>query len=305
MAGLEIDDEDGAALRVHRGGRPLLRYVYRPADAQFESPRPYLHPMWTLDGQEVTLHRPHDHVWHKGVALSLPNVRGPGGSANFWGGPTYVRGRGYVQLPNDGAMRHREFTGLSAAGDTATVAQTLHWVTEPGATWFTEARALAVAVDAGRWTLRFDTRITNVSGAEVVFGSPTTEGRDNAGYGGLFWRGPRSFTGGTAYVPGRAGADDLMGVRAPWMAFTGVHDGSGARSTLVMVDGPDNPGHPTRWFVRSEIFAGLCPAPFFDTEVALAPGAELALRYAVVVADGDPGLAGAASLADAALEWLR
>jgi hypothetical protein len=285
---------------IRRGGAPLARYVYRPDDAQLESPRPYLHPVWTLAGHEVSLNRPHDHVWHKGIALSLPNVRGPGGTANFWGGPTYLREHAYVQLPNNGAMRHVGFAERSGAG----VAHELTWVTEPGATWFTETRRLSFAAGPDAWTLVFDTRITNVSGAEVVFGSPTTEGRDNAGYGGLFWRGPRSFTGGRVYVAGRSGADDLMGVRAPWMAFTGVHDGSGARSTLVMVDGPDNPGHPTPWFVRSEIFACLCPAPFFATEWSLADRAELRLRYAVVVADGDPGPDGAAELADAARELL-
>ena len=38
---------------------------------------------------------------------------------------------------------------------------------------------------------------------------------------------------------------------------------------------------------RSTPFACLCPAPFFDTEVALEPGDAVALRYAVVIADGE------------------
>jgi hypothetical protein len=38
--------------------------------------------------------------------------------------------------------------------------------------------------------------------------------------------------------------------------------------------------------VRSTPFACLCPAPFFDTEVTLAPREAVVLRYAVVVADG-------------------
>ena len=29
-----------------------------------------------------------------------------------------------------------------------------------------------------------------------VFGSPTTAGREQAGYTGLHWRGPRDFSGG-------------------------------------------------------------------------------------------------------------
>jgi hypothetical protein len=118
-------------------------------------------------------------------------------------------------------------------------------------------------------------------------GSPTTQGRPHAGYGGLFWRGPRSFTGGTVTVPEGSGGDELMGLRTPWMAFSGVHDGHGHTSTIVMVDAPTNAGHPTRWFVRATPFAALCPAPFFDTELTVPPGEAVGLRYAVVIADGD------------------
>ena len=121
-----------------------------------------------------------------------------------------------------------------------------------------------------------------------MIGSPTTEGRPNAGYGGLFWRGPRSFSGGTVHVPGVAGGDELMGTRAPWLGFTGRHDGHGRVSTLVFVDAPDNPGHPTKWFVRTGIFACAGPAPFFDAEITVPTGAALTRRYAVVIADGEP-----------------
>jgi len=293
MTGLRLARDDDA-LSVSHGEQELLRYVYRPTEAQLESPRPYFHPLRTLAGECVSLYRPHDHVWHKGIAWSLPNV----GSENFWGGPTYVRNHGYVQLPNNGATRHRDFPVLHADDHVVSVTEQLDWVTEAGSTWFTERRTFAVTVDNHAWTLTFATRFTNISDARVVMGSPTTEGRDNAGYGGLFWRGPRSFSGGRVYVPNRIGADDLMGVRAPWLAFTGQHDGTGRRSTLVFVDAPDNLGHPTQWFVRSEMFACVCPAPFFSTEVPVAPGESLSFRYAVVIADGDPGVDGAAKLAD-------
>lgn len=89
QAGLTLTHEHGRSLWVRHRGRSLLRYVYQPWDAQLESPRPYFHPIHTLGGDEVSLYRPHDHVWHKGIAWSLPNV----GPANFWGGTTYRRPR--------------------------------------------------------------------------------------------------------------------------------------------------------------------------------------------------------------------
>jgi hypothetical protein len=302
-AGLSLLHEHGRALTVRHREQPLLRYVYRPWDVQLESPRPYFHPLRTLGGDQVSLYRPHDHVWHKGIAWSLPNV----GAANFWGGPSYHRGHGYRQLPNDGAMRHRDFAEVSAEPDVVRVRHRLDWVTEPGETWFEEVRGFAVTVGpAGTgWTLAYDTRFRNVSDAVITIGSPTTEGRENAGYGGLFWRGPRSFTGGTVYAPELAGGDELMGTRAPWLGFTGRHDEHDRSSTLLFVDDPDNAGHPTRWFVRSGPFACVCPAPFFNTEVPVAPGETLRFRYAVTIVDGDPGLAGCARLAEVGLAALR
>jgi hypothetical protein len=293
---LRLTHELGHALHVRYNGVRLLRYVYAPPEPQVESPRPYFHPVRTLGGDRVSIYRPHDHVWHKGIAWSLPNV----GPENFWGGPTYTRDRGYAQLPNNGAMRHRRVERLDATPERVDAAHRLDWVTERGETWFEERRAFTVTVrpEAGAWVLGFTTHLTNVSGRPVPIGSPTTQGRENAGYGGLFWRGPRAFTGGTVLAPGVAGGDELMGLRAPWLGFTGRHDGHGRWSTLVFVDAPENPGHPTRWFVRSEMFAGVCPAPFFAEEVPVPPGGSLALRYAVVIADGIRDPDGAARLAD-------
>jgi hypothetical protein len=276
--GLTVD----AALRFTSDGTELARYVYLPTDAQLESPRPYFHPLRTLGGDAVSLYRPHDHVWHRGIAWSLPNVAGPTGPANFWGGPTFLRGRGYVQLPNNGTTRHLSFSSVTPSA----VVEELAWDTEQGERWFTESRTLSFAVAGDAWTLGFATTFTNRSGREIVLGSPTTEGRENAGYGGLFWRGPRSFTGGTVFVPGASGGDELMGVRAPWLGFLGRHDGHGRSSTLVFVS-PDE----VRWFVRSTPFAAVCPAPFFDTSVAVAPGESRSYRYAVVIADGAPSAA--------------
>ena len=58
----------------------------------------------------MSLFRPHDHVWHKGIAWSLPHV----GEHNFWGGPTYVHGSSYVQLDNNGSAVHRAMTALTS-----------------------------------------------------------------------------------------------------------------------------------------------------------------------------------------------
>ncbi len=294
---LNLVHDESDALEIHYAGQQLLRYVYSPPEAQLESPRPYFHPLRTLGGEVVTLYRPHDHVWHKGLAWSLPNVVQAGATENFWGGPTYLRQGGYQQLSNNGAQAHLSFLHTDNDG----FAHRLRWLTERGEHWFDEQRSISVAVrpEEQAWVLGFQTTLSNVSGVEIVIGSPTTEGRENAGYGGLFWRGPRSFSSGLVFAPGVAGSDELMGTVAPWLGFSGRHDETGHTSTLVFVDDPENFNYPAKWFVRARMFACICPAPFFDKEFRFAPGASLTLRYRLVIADGPrdyPAVAKLASL---------
>jgi hypothetical protein len=287
--------DDGTTVLASWDGAELFRYVYLPGDPQVESPRPYLHPVRTLAGELVTVYRPEDHPWHKGISWSLPNV----GTENFWGGPTYRRGDGYVQLDNNGAMRHDGFAPIRASrteeGDVqGSLAERLTWVTAAGEALFAEQRVITAAMTAGRagWSLGFQTTMRNVGGRTVAIGSPTTEGRENAGYGGLFWRGPAGFSGGTVLTPEGPGGDEVMGWRGPWLAFaTPV-------ATLIFRDSPGNPGSPCRWFVRSSPYACVCPAPFFAAEVPVPAGGELTYRYQVIVADGELDIDGCEALCD-------
>jgi hypothetical protein len=183
---LDIRHDIGTSLAVRDGGIELCRYVYRPDTPELESPKPYLHPLRTRSGRSVSLFRPWDHVWHKGIAWSLPVV----GEENFWGGPTYVHGRSYVQMDNNGTQRHRRFTSIDASGGAAAFGHELDWITQAGARTFTEHRTLTAQIlTPEAWMLTFTTELTNVSGHDIAIGSPTTRGRENAGYGGLFWRG--------------------------------------------------------------------------------------------------------------------
>jgi hypothetical protein len=282
--GLNLIHEHEHAVRARWQGIELFGYVYRPGDAQYESPRPYFHPVRTLGGDVVSIFRPHDHLWHKGIALSLPYV----GQENFWGGPTFVRDRGYQRLENNGAMVHEFFEELRLEDGAVTFTESLAWHAQAGARVIEERRHVSadVLAESGAWRLSFATTLNNVSGSTITFGSPTTNGRENAGYGGLFWRGPRSFTGGTVTMPEGSGGDELMGKRAPWVALTGRHDETDCSSTLLMRESPDNFSFPNQWFVRSSMFACIGSAPFFSEEHDLADGTSLTLGYEVFVIYG-------------------
>jgi hypothetical protein len=292
MTVFTAEDRADGSVAVSAHGVELFRYVYRSPVDQLESPRPYLHPLTTLAGETVTQSRPDDHVWHTGLSWSLPNA----GAHNFWGGPTYVRDRGYVQLPNNGRVDHRGFTAFEANDAGFELEEQLQWMSAADAPVFTERRRLSatVAADVGSWTLVFDTVMRNVSGSAIAIGSPSTEGRENAGYGGLFWRGAASMLHGTVLSAGATSGEERMGSRGDWMGY------SAGAGTVVMVDHADNPRHPTPWFVRSEEYPGLCPAPFFDERLVVGAGEKVRFRYSVVVANGPSDLERATALAASA-----
>jgi hypothetical protein len=276
-----ITRQDDDVLVVSVGDVELFTYVHRPSTPAFEGPKPYLHPVRTLAGDVVTAFRPHDHRWHKGVQMTATDVSGE----NFWGGVTYVRDQGYVALPNVGTMRHEDFT-VASTDDEVRIDELLSWFTEAGQHWVHELRQFTVRdVSDSAWTLEFCTTLTNLRSEPLIFGSPTTNGRELAGYTGFFWRGPRSFTEGTVIAADGGSGQEMMGKAARWLAFVGQHDEVDRASTLLFVDHPDNKG--THWFVRSTPFAAVNPSFAFHDTVELAPGEALTLRYRLVIASGE------------------
>jgi hypothetical protein len=273
-------------------GTEILRYVYRPDPEAFEAQKPYAHPVRTLAGNTVTGYRPNDHRWHKGLQMTASHLSGQ----NFWGGNCYVHGQGYLPLPERvGSMRHDGFPVLTVDDDRLTFTEELTWVENGGTEWAREVRGITVhSVDeeSGSWALDWSIRLTNTRDEPLAFGSPTTAGREMAGYTGLQWRGPRDFTGGTVFAPDtEADADKLMGSQSPWLAFTTEHDDVDAHSTLVFAHAPENLDanraiHESHWFVRSEPFPTVAYSWAFFEAFELPPGESFEYRYRLVVADG-------------------
>ncbi|MEU9642409.1 PmoA family protein [Streptomyces sp. NPDC048188] len=301
---LSLTHVHGDRVTVAHGaaGTELFSYVYRP-EAEWEAPKPYLHPVRTLSGAVVTGYRPNDHRWHKGLQLTASHLSGQ----NLWGGNTYVHGEGYLALPERvGSMDHVSFEEVGVGAGRAVIAERLTWHPHGGELWAEEERRVEagdIDPDSGSWTLTWTSAVTNRRAEPLRFGSPTTHGRPAAGYTGLFWRGPRAFRGGRVLTATSAGSarsgesaaspeNGPMGSQAPWLAYVGEHDGRDGHATLVFEHAPSNDHagekgtHPAHWFVRSDPFAAVAPSWAFHEELVLAPGETLARTYRVVVADG-------------------
>jgi hypothetical protein len=273
------------AIELRYQDQSLFTYVYESQNPAVESPKPYFHPLRTLAGNEVSLFRPYDHLWHIGMSMSIANFSGE----NFWGGPTYTREKqGYVQLDNNGRTQHVNWEELTS-DDTMHGVEHLQWVTHNGELWLDEERRINVSeinAEMGYWTLDLTFKLTNSSKQALTFGSPTTEGRENAGYGSLFWRGPRSFLHGKILAADGQEGPDMMGKRSPWLAFIGAHDGNLAKSTLLFIDTPGNLQYPNKWFVRNEPYACVSYSFMFDEYYTLQPKETLQLSYRTVIANG-------------------
>ncbi|MEV7090048.1 PmoA family protein [Streptomyces sp. NPDC093085] len=264
--------------------RPVAGYHHVPPPLPGAlAPRPYLHPVRTFGGVTVTEVLPPDHTHHLGVSVAVPDVSG----VNFWGGRTYVRDQGPVALDNHGAQEH---TGWLLRDPDGCV-QELSWVRE-GRELLKERRTISVlALNSRAWALDFTSALTNVSGGGLSFGSPATNGRPGAGYGGFFWRAPKEEAGRSeVFTEEASGEDAVHGTTAPWLAL------AGRRWTLVFA-GANEETRRDPWFVRTGGYPGVGSALAWARRLPLAAGASLARRVVTVVADGRLARPDAAALA--------
>jgi hypothetical protein len=279
MSTLRLEDESGRALAVYFGEQLLCRYVYGPTTEGKESPRPYFHPVNSLAGDTLTNFRPNDHPWHHGLSFTLTNVS----DINFWGGPTCRPEDKYKWRDDHGAQHHVAWTSREVVGTTATLAHTLEWRT-PSELIFREERTLVLTVDgpARSWSIRWCTRLTNVSGRELSLGNPHSfGGLAGSHYTGLQFRGARELlddhldpTIKIIAEGGLEGEKTVHGAAARWMEWHGQLDETLRRVTLRF----ENHTGPLHWFVRRNYPLAAFPVQF-DQNLALSAGANLDLDH--------------------------
>ncbi|MFF0143056.1 PmoA family protein [Streptomyces sp. NPDC005227] len=268
-------------LVLSAAGRPVGRYVTRPELPARLSPRPYLHPVTTLAGTPVTELSPADHAHHLGVGVAVPDVEGH----NFWGGRTYVRDQGPTELDNHGAQRHASFQESGPGG----FVEELRW-TAAGTELMSERRTvLAVELTDSAWALDFTFALTNVTARALSLGSPATNGRSDAGYGGFFWRAPKEPDAPRVFTADTEGEDAVHARPAEWLAL------AGAGWTLVLA-GATVGTRRDPWFVRTAQYPGVGSSLAHRSRLTVAAGDTLVRRIVTVVADGTLDRAGAAAL---------
>ena len=276
-------------------GRTVAEYVGgRDLDPGL-APRPHLHPVRTLGGTAVTAVAPEDHPWHLGFSVAVPDVD----SANFWGGPTYLRGRGYTWCSDHGRIEHRAFSRRTGDG----FDETLQWRGRTGEVLLTEERRVRARLVERGWELALVTTLTNTTARPLRLAGPAANGRDGAGYGGLFWRLPPA-AAPRVRTATAAGEQAVHGAAAPWLAWSvagrgaddssasggrggsGRDGGSGGGAFTLVFAPADAATRADPWFVRVGDYPGVGSQLAGHAPVVLAPGAALTRGLRTLIADG-------------------
>lgn len=277
------------------GGTLLAAAASGSSMPPVHSPRPHLHPVRSLGGRAMTVTNPSDHRHHFGLSLTVPDVNG----TTYWGGRTYVEGRGSTLLANHGVQESLEETpDRSGHG----LASRVQWRSHDGSDLLHEERRLGTYLLPGPhgWGLRWRSRL-RPSADPVIFTSPANRGRLGAGYGGLFWRLPGADEV-RVLVEGGRGEAVAHGSRSPFVIVQRRH--GNAWSSLLMVQDEEAQGRIDPWFVRASDYLGVGTSLAWDAPRRLERGEHLdvVVRTAVfdhpVISDEVPDLLAAITAAE-------
>ena len=231
-------------------------YVADPAAA----PKPFVHPVTTPGGVELSTVSPPDHAWHRGLWFTFKFVDGD----NFW--------------EEDHAIGFGRQIHVSATA--------LEWRRPDGSVAITETRSVerAPSAPAGSIVIDWTTSLTAVTDVVLDRTPYTTWG----GYGGLTFRGRSDWSDTRVLLDDGSTQRRPEGIPSRWA------DLSGPTAGVAFLDHPSNLRHPVRWYgaSRSRVYGEgwsnfLNAALLFAEPLLLGARETLDLRYRVIAHDGE------------------
>ncbi len=292
-AGAKVID-DGKALEVQVGDRPVLRYH----EAVVESPKGIepvfrrsgqIHPLLTPSGLSVTDDFPPEHAHQHGLFFAWVNTTFEGNHVDFWnqkertgqvehaGTTSTTNGPVFGQF--EVRLRHADTTGPGTP------------VPVLDETWIVRVYNLA------------DTSLVDIESRQTCAGSKPLK-INKYHYGGFGLRGNRQWSdpkvlGNEAPPPSRGGMGDFLTsegktrsdgnhTRPRWVDLSGRIDGKFAG--VAILDHPTNFRYPqpVRLHPTMPYF---CFAPMVLGEFTIEPGQTYVSRYRILAHDGPPDTA--------------
>lgn len=235
------------------------------------APKPFMHPVQTPAGHLLSLLEPADHLWHRGLWFSFKFVNGD----NFWEERPPFGTQRVVGIPEI----------IHASPEDVELRLALDWIPPKGdERIIAERRTIRSCAIDDTFVIDWESVLT--AGRDITLDRTpyTTWG----GYGGLSFRGSRSWLVDRFLLPNGVADSRPAGQTGAWCEMSGPLDGGANLSAgLAMLDHPDNPRYPTPWYgggAGSGNF--LNSALLFHEPMKLQKGEMLALRYRVLIHGG-------------------
>lgn len=268
---------DGIAIDI--GGKPFSSLHVGP-----DAPKPYLHPIRSASGKEVTRGFPmekvegesHDHPHQRGLWFAHEDVNG----FDFWNNEfSYTtKNRGFIVLDR--------LVSAQSGQKSGTIHAIFDWKDPHGKILVKEDRTMTFYDDPSLRTMDFDITLTAVT--DCVFGD-AKDGTFGIRIADVM---NEKHTGKITDSQGRVGMPEVWGKRADWVDYVGTIGGE--KLGIAIFDHPANPGHPNRWHARDYGLFALNPFGdhVFDTSVPITPhplpaGKSWRYRWRVIIHPGD------------------
>lgn len=238
------------------GARPILIQEAKP---DF---RPYVHPIVAPDGKgELTEFSPSHHRHQTGL---------------YWG-ITRLNGRDYFHHPGDGYFKRQSARVLEAAAGTSVRWEVVyHLMGEDGRALLEERQTWAMRDGGNHYLL--DLLWEGRALTDITVGKYD--------YGGLFLRMPwKPRVRASALNSEGQENRQAEGKRARWVDVGLEVPGRLGLAHIVIMDHPDNPGHPTPWRVDDQLGVGPCYARLGEWKIPR--DRTVAFRHRLLVYTGE------------------
>ena len=280
--GFRFEDAGTNTIALFEGDEPVYRYVYDlitnenvpEKEVRRRTRGCYMHPLFGVNGEELTDDFPRDHYHHHGLFWSWPHVQIGNEHHDFWNETTDLEQRFVKWL-------------VKEAGDHGAVL-----AVENG--WFIGDRQVMTERVWFRSYRKHDgSRSLDVQLFFVPHEKITLRGAEGKSYGGLCLRlKPEEKIAGSdenplvkITVPSGVTKVDLPEERLEWADFTSRFDGRETPSGAAIFIPPTHPDYPPTWLVRH--YGPLCVGWPGVHDHSFEPGVSFSIEYRVWVHDGD------------------
>ncbi len=278
-------------LTVEIDGKPFTTY-YMSADGN----KPYLYPLRTASGIQVTRHFPmdtypgetNDHPHHRGLFFAHGDING----INFWATEKETR------TPNDGSMVLRKIVQAEGGAKSGAIKAVFDGLDPQGKPMMTETRTITFH---GGPDLRIIDFVETVKALRLLKFGDTKEGT----FGIRLATALSEDKGGKmTNAEGAQTEKNVWGKRSKWVDYAGTVEGQPVGVTIM--DNPANPRYPTYWHSRAYGLFAANPFGLHDFladknqngSMTVEAGKSVTFRYRVVIHPGSTESANIPALYD-------